>query len=345
MAHPRFGYCLPIFANPGNVHFRTPNYPELDTATTMNLGRFAEELGYHSLWVADHLMLGKDEAILEGWTVLSALAGSTSRATIGMIHQAHFFRHPALTAKMVATLDQVSGGRLIHFYDVGQQKPEHHAYGIFTMDDDDERAASMIEGLELTIKLWTSRKPVDYQGQYFHVDGAVCTPRPLQHPHPPIWLGETHPDILRAVARYAQGWNTMPLSVSDFRRRLDLVQDACEREGRSFDELEISLELQVIIEPDQESVRQRLREMLEFTPGGLAEVEPELAAYARGETEAIPESFRATTLIGTPNEVRQQLQEYIDAGADHIMLWFLDAPSTDGMRLFARDVMPAFRSV
>jgi alkanesulfonate monooxygenase SsuD/methylene tetrahydromethanopterin reductase-like flavin-dependent oxidoreductase (luciferase family) len=340
MARIQFGYCLPIFANPGNVHFRTPNYADLDTATTMSLGRFAEDLGYDSLWVADHLMLGKDEAILEGWTVLAALAGSTSRATLGMIHQAHFFRHPALAAKMAATLDQVSGGRLIHFYDVGQQKLEHHAYGIFTMEDDDERAASMIEGLELTIKLWTSREPVNFQGRYFHLDGAVCTPKPIQQPHPPIWLGEIHPDILRAVARYAQGWNTMPLSVSEFRRRLGLVRKACEQEGRSFDELEISLELQVIIEPDHESVRRRLRGMLDLTSDTAG---PELASFAQGETDRIPESLRETTLIGTPADIRQQLQEYIDEGADHVMLWFLDAPSVDGMQLFARDVLPRFQ--
>lgn len=343
MTQLKFGYCLPIFANPGDVYFRTPNYAELDTATTMHLGRFAEDLGYDSLWVADHLMLGKDEAILEGWTVLSALAGSTSTATLGMIHQGHFFRHPALAAKMAATLDQVSGGRLIHFYDVGQQKREHHAYGLSSMDDDDERAASMIEGLDLTIKLWTSREPLDYQGRHFHLDGAICTPGPLQQPHPPIWLGEIHPDILRAVARYAQGWNTMPVSVSEFRRRLGLLREACDQEGRSFTDLEISVELQVIIEPDIESLRERTKGILELAPGEGAGAEPELWAFARGETDIVPESLGQSTLIGTAADVQQQLQRYIDEGARHFMLWFLDVPSVDGMRRFAREVLPVFR--
>ena len=93
-------------------------------------GKRAEELGYDSLWVADHLMLGKDEAILEGWTVLSALAGATTRAKLGMIHMAHYFRHPSLTAKMAATLDQISGGRLIHFLDCGYQRREYVDYGL-----------------------------------------------------------------------------------------------------------------------------------------------------------------------------------------------------------------------
>ena len=74
-------------------------------------------------------MLGKDEAILEGWTVLSALAGATTRPKLGMIHMAHYFRHPSLTAKMAATLDQLSGGRLIHFLDCGYQRREYVNYG------------------------------------------------------------------------------------------------------------------------------------------------------------------------------------------------------------------------
>src|SRR5687768_13618735 len=95
MSRIQFGFCLPIFAAPGARFFRTPNYPQLDPLTTFKMGQAADALGYDSLWVADHLMLGRDEAILEGWTTLAALAGSTQRARLGMIHQGHFFRNPA----------------------------------------------------------------------------------------------------------------------------------------------------------------------------------------------------------------------------------------------------------
>ena len=130
MPDVQFGVCLPIFACPGVQLFRTPGIATLDPSTVLPYGRAAESLGYDSLWVADHLMLGKDEAILEGWSVLSALAGATTRPRLGMIHMAHYFRHPALTAKMVATLDQISGGRMIHFLDAGYQRREYVNYGL-----------------------------------------------------------------------------------------------------------------------------------------------------------------------------------------------------------------------
>ncbi|MCB0089969.1 MAG: LLM class flavin-dependent oxidoreductase, partial [Caldilineaceae bacterium] len=105
--HPiQFGFCVPIFASPGGRLFRTANYAALDASVTMRMAQEADALGYDALWVADHLMLGQDNAILEGWTTLAALAGATRRARLGLIHQAHFFRQPALTAKMAATLDQ-----------------------------------------------------------------------------------------------------------------------------------------------------------------------------------------------------------------------------------------------
>lgn len=93
-------------------------------------------------------MLGRDEAILEGWTTLCALAGMTQRAQLGVIHYNNAFRHPALTAKMAATLDQISGGRYIHFIDYGNQPREFLAYGLHPDDAVEDRIAQMVEGLE-----------------------------------------------------------------------------------------------------------------------------------------------------------------------------------------------------
>ncbi len=343
MPRVQFGFCVPIFAAPGLNLFRTPSYAALDTARTMQLARQAETLGYDSLWVADHFMRGKDNAILEGWTVLAALTGCTSRVTLGMIHQAHFFRAPALVAKMVATLDQISNGRFVYFLDCGNQRDEYIAYGLPWDDDIDARVAQMVEGLELTLALWQSREAVTFNGTYYHLHDAVCNPPPVQQPHPPIWFGGVNEAMLRACVRYGQGWNTTPASVGQVREYLRAVTAACVAEGRAPDSLEKSMELQVLIAPDRETLRRRLQRIVDLDPSGQAKQagDAPLRAFLSGETDAIPDLHRPA-LIGTPDDVRQQIGEYIDAGITHFMLWFLDAPGDEGMTLFAERIFPAF---
>lgn len=343
MPRPRFGFCLPIFAAPGLRLFRTPLYPELDTATTLDLATKAEALGYDSLWVADHLMLGKDDAILEGWTTLAALAGRTSRPKLGLIHQAHPFRHPSIAAKMIATIDQISGGRFIYFLDGGNRRVEYVAYGLPWSDEIAERAAWMVDGLKLALALWAADGPLDYDGPHYQLRGAVCNPPPVQRPHPPIWFGGVNPALLSACARYGQGWNTTPVSPAQLRDHLGALAAACAEEGRAFDELEKTLEIQILIAPDRAAIRERLRDIAALDPEGRAP-EPALAAYIAGETDEPPPDLRRTTLIGTPDEVAGQVREFVDLGIDHFMLWFLDAPGDEGLRLFAERVLPTFRA-
>lgn len=338
----QFGFCVPIFAMPGPGLFRTPNYAALDAAVTMELARSADALGYDSLWVADHLMLGKDEAILEGWTVLAALAGSTQRAKLGMIHQAHFFRHPAIAAKMIATLDQISGGRFIYFIDGGTRGPEHHAYGVQWPLAFEERMEHMIEGLQLTLALWKAENPISFRGKHYHVADAVCTPLPIQRPHPPIWLGEPLPLTLEMAARYAQCWNSVPVGVPELRRRLDALAAACAQADRPYDELEKSLEIQILVAPDHAALRQRLREMLTLAAAPPADAA--LQAFVDGSSDDLPSALKETWLIGTPDEVQAQISMYIDMGITHFMLWFVDVPRGDGLRLFAEQVAPAFKT-
>jgi alkanesulfonate monooxygenase SsuD/methylene tetrahydromethanopterin reductase-like flavin-dependent oxidoreductase (luciferase family) len=337
----QFGYCVPIFARPGEQLFRTPNYSQLNVAVTMQLARLADALGYHALWVADHLMLGKENAIMEGWTTLAALAGSTQQARLGMIHQGHFFRHPALVAKMVATLDQISEGRFIYFVDAGYGRQEHLAYGLPYPDSMEERIAQVVAGLEVTLQLWQADHPVSYSGPHFQLKDATCTPLPIQKPHPPIWFGEAHPALLQACARYGQGWNSVPVGLEEMRRRLAALAAACATVGRSVDELERSLEIQILIAPDRATLRQQLQAMIDLAPP--AQLDAELQAFLQGSTDALPKAMADTWLIGTPDEVTERLWLYAALGITHFLLWFVDAPSEAGMRLFAEQVMPQFR--
>jgi alkanesulfonate monooxygenase SsuD/methylene tetrahydromethanopterin reductase-like flavin-dependent oxidoreductase (luciferase family) len=342
----QFGYCVPIFAWPGGGLFRTPSYPTLDTARTMTLAQTADSLGYDSLWVADHLILGKDAAILEGWTTLSALAGSTRRAKLGIIHQAHFFRHPAVSAKMIATLDQISGGRFIYFIDTGTRASEHHAYGVHYPDSMEERMPYLVEGLDLALKLWQTsvEHPLTFDGRFYHVKDAVCTPPPIQQPHPPIWFGEAHPLIMEACARYGQGWNSVPVGMVELRRRMDALQAACRAANRDYNEIEKTLEIQILIAPDRAGLRRSIRDMLALTPDGTPTPnDADFMAFVDGQTDALPAYLTETWLVGTPDEVRAQIQTYIDMGISHFMLWFVDAPDETGVRLFAEQIAPSFR--
>lgn len=341
MSQPQFGYCLPIFANPGASLFRTPNYHQLDAQTTLALGQHAEEVGFDSLWVADHLMLGKDEAVLEGWTVLSALGGSTNQAKIGMIHQAHYFRPPALTAKMTATLDQLTGGRFIMFYDYGHQQREHRAYHLPYPHDVDTRVNQVVEGIKLIRTMWAADGPQRIDGDTYSITDAVCNPGPAQSPHPPIWFGETHPGLLAACAEFGQGWNTTPVSLSELGRRLNLLKEACTKVGTDYESIEKSVELQVLITPDGDD-RQLLGRMLDAAPAE-EDIDPELQDYVDSRRDTVPAWLSDTTLMGSPDQVSAQIQSYVDAGIDHFLLWFLDAPDRAGMELFACEVIPEFR--
>ncbi|MBL8162585.1 MAG: LLM class flavin-dependent oxidoreductase [Anaerolineae bacterium] len=344
----QFGYCVPIFAWPGGGLFRTPNIPVLQPSVAIETARLADELGYDSIWVADHLMLGKDQAILEGWTTLAAIAGATMRAKLGIIHQAHFFRHPAVTTKMIATLDQLSGGRFIYFADTGTRAGEHHAYGLNYPADIDARMADFLEGLELTLALWQSspERPLTFGGEYYHVKDAICQPPPLQQPHPPIWFGEAHPLTFEAVARYGQGWNSVPVGLAQMEQRIAALRVACQQAGRAVDEIEISYETQILIAPDHEAVRDQLRAMLALTPPGeTIPSDADFTAFVRGESDSYPRYLTDAWLVGTPAEVIAQMQAYIKLGVCHFMLWFMDAPESAGMRLFMEQVAPAFKTL
>jgi alkanesulfonate monooxygenase SsuD/methylene tetrahydromethanopterin reductase-like flavin-dependent oxidoreductase (luciferase family) len=332
----KFGFCVPVFANPGAAFFRTPAATKLDPTGAIDAAVEAERLGFDSVWVADHLMHGYDDAIMEGWTTLSVIAGRTSRIKLGTIHLAQPFRAPQIAAKMAGTLDTLSGGRLIFFYDCGWQAAEVQAYGL-DWPDDAKRIARMDEGLDLIETLWTSDHPVNFSGRFFSTSGAVCRPGPAQKPRPPIWLGEARSDQwLDAVVRHADGWNSTPASPTRLRTKLDALRAACERADKDMAQLELSLEIQVLIAPTEADVRSIARHIASLPPSRRGQPRTDIATAIDGNEplSAVVDDW----LVGTPESVREQLHTYAEMGISHVMLWFLDYPSLDGMRLFAERV-------
>ena len=342
----QFGFCVPIFANPGMAFFRTPCFERLEWPVVRDAVLECEALGYDSLFVADHVFLGRDGAIFEGWTLLSAFAGLTRRMRLAPIHLCDSFRHPALTAKMVATLDVVSDGRFILFYDYGWRRAEFDAYGFAFESSDDERAAKMNEGLAIITGMLTHER-FSYSGRFYAVREAVCEPKCVQQPRPSIWMGEANnPVMLRAIATHADVFNSMPASVGGFRQKLAALERACRDVGRDFTTIGRSLETQVLIcctdaEVDACFERiERLRPAQQSDQDILAQMKATNPAL---ENYGTRRDFEAEFLIGTPGRIVERLREYTALGVSHFMLWFMDFPRMDGIRLFAREVMPKFR--
>ena len=350
----RFGFCVPPFAMPGARFMRTPAWTHLDPRAAVDAAVEAEGLGYDSVWMADHLMHGHDGAILEGWTTLCVIAGRTKRVQLGTIHMAQALRPPAMAAKMAATLDALSGGRLVLFYDWGGEA-EAHAYGL-PYPAEQERVTQLEEGLELIKALWAAEEPLDFTGNRYSTVGAICLPKPAQRPRPPIWIGEARSEAwLDMVCRQADGFNSTPASPERLAEKLAQLRAACARTGRDPSSFELSLEIQILIAPTEAAAKAKARDIAEIPApprtwgrrgGSQASQTDALLTYLRDDSDARPLSALASNwLAGSPESIAAQIERYTEMGVSQFMLWFLDFPSLDGVRLFAERVAPHVRTL
>lgn len=347
----KLGFAVPIFASPGVVDVRTPNFEHLDWAPIISAVREAEAIGYDSIWVADHMFLGREGAILESWTTLCVLAGATKRMRLGNIHLGNGFRWAPLTAKMAATLDFISGGRLEFFLDPGWREREHVAYGFDWEPDRALRARRVGEAIEMTRRMWTGQT-TDYAGGFYELAGAINMPTPVRSHGPRIWIGEAFDDAtLDLVATHADVWNSMPAGVDVLRAKIERVSSACRDRGRDPNTLEKTLETQVLLvdsESDWDRWLERWESMRAANPPGEAMTDffefvqttnPQLGQGL--DTDRYREEF----VIGTKDEVVDKLLAYQDLGITEVICWFMDFPEMTTMRRLATEVRPALEAV
>ncbi|MDG6958822.1 MAG: LLM class flavin-dependent oxidoreductase [Nitrososphaerota archaeon] len=171
----------------------------------LDAGMAAQMLELDFFLVTDHYITPTTDSSVDAWSILAALAAKTDRMTIGTCVTPIPFRPPQMLAKMVATVDQVSRGRVVLGVGAGWSRAEFDAYGKW--EDDRTRMAMTVEGLELMLKLWASEEPFDFQGRYYTSKGAILRPKPVARPHPPLWFGGTGRRMLKRVAaKYADAW-------------------------------------------------------------------------------------------------------------------------------------------
>ena len=172
------------------------------------LAREAERAGFESFWVSDHFFGGEgfpDRDCLEAWTLLAALARDTKTIRLGCLVAAAQYRNPALLAKIAAGVDQLSGGRLEFGIGAGWKENEYRAYG-YEFASAGDRVTQLREVLEICRRLWTEERAT-YRGRHYRIEDAVCSPKPAQRPHMPVWVGGNGPRVMRTAARYADGFD------------------------------------------------------------------------------------------------------------------------------------------
>ena len=210
---------------------------------SVEVARHAERLGFESIWAFDHFHTTPDptdEMTFESFTFLAALARETARVRIGHIVICTGFRNPAVTAKMISTLDVVSGGRAELGIGAGWKQEEWLAYG-FGFPPTRERLAALRDHLEVITRMLAGGRAT-YRGEYASVDGAINEPRGLQEPRVPIMVGGNGPNVTwRLAARYADELNLDSMSLDDIPHALPVIASRCEEIGRDPATLSVSL--------------------------------------------------------------------------------------------------------
>lgn len=282
------------------------------------LARAVEDLGFIGLYRSDHYTNADppDKDALELWISLAWLASHTQRIQFGPLVSPVSFRHPTMTARMAAAVDDLSGGRLVLGLGAGWQEREHTNYG-WDLLDIDSRFARFEEGLEVISRLLQSDVPVDYSGSFYRLREGILLPRPTRPGGPPILIGGNgQRRTLPLVARYAAEWNAVYILPDEFSK--------------------LSAELDVLLGQYGREPRQVRRSLMTGCVFGRdrAEVERKVEARTQGKRTA-DDLRRHGVVVGAPAEFRQQLAVLEQAGVQRVMLQWLDLDDLDGLEALA----------
>ncbi len=289
------------------------------------LWRSAEAWGYDSLWNFDHfypIFTNPDGPCLEGWTTLAALAEVTTKARIGTMVNGNTYRHPAVTAKMAATLDHVSGGRFNLGLGAGWFEREHHDFGI-----DFKTVRGRLEALEESCRIvlgMLTQPTTTVHGKHYRVTDAMGLPKPVQQPHPPLMIGGTGEKVLlRIVAQYADMWNAST-SAERMAALIDVIRRHGDNVGRDTDQIEKTV-------------------MLPLCYRAGAQREGMMCQLIANMRQCSPDEARKQIVIGEKQECLDTVARYRQAGVTHFIFMTFQPYMRDEMQGFAEEVIPAAR--
>ncbi len=300
-------------------------------ATMRGLAEAADAGPFESIWVYDHfhtVPIPTDEATHEAWSLMAAFAASTTRVRLGQMCTCMGYRNPAYLAKVAATIDVVSGGRVEMGIGGGWYEHEWRAYG-YGFPGAGDRLGMLDEGVQIMRQLWTEGTAT-LDGKYYQVDGAIGQPKPLQDGGIPLWIaGGGERKTLRIAAKYAQ-YTNFDATPEVFQRKSEILAEHCKDVGTDFSSIVRSANFNVIIGETEKDVEDKLAwAKAHYEPlVGAETVERYIGLYRDG-------------LSGTPEQIIEKLRAAQDLGMTYAITYFVDAAyDRSSIDLFATKVIP-----
>jgi F420-dependent oxidoreductase-like protein len=282
----------------------------------------AEQAGFDAIWVYDHfhtVPTPQLEATFECWTSMAALARDTSTIRLGQMVTCNGYRSPSLLTKMASCVDVMSHGRLILGIGAGWYQHEYEAYG-YEYPETPERLRMLREALQVVKAMWTQDE-AQFDGRYYHLRGAINEPKPVQKPHPPIWIGGAGEKVtLKLVAQYGDACN-FNADVETVRHKLDVLREHCAAVGRDYDSVLKTIEFYAIL-------------------GDKSEVDRVVSGTARraGQDEGFIHSWYPC--FGDADHIARGIQEYVEAGIEYVIVNMPNAFEGGVISRFAEEVFP-----
>ncbi len=301
--------------------------------TMTRVARRIEESGFESLWVYDHFHTTPQptqEATYEAWTLMASLAAVTERVRLGQMCTCNTYRPPSYLAKVAASIDVISGGRLEMGIGAGWYEHEHDGYG-YPFLEPAPRIKMLEEGIEVMKAMWT-KDVVHYEGRHYQLQGAICQPKPVQSPHIPLWVaGGGEQLTLRVAARHAQ-YTNFGIKPELFTHKSEVLEGHCREVGRDFAEITRSANFNIVCAETEAGVE---------VEDKIGLVEDRMSRYV-SDQRAAEQAKLYKYASGTPEQVVSYLKGWEALGLDYAIVYFPD-PAYDptSLDLFARDVIPA----
>jgi F420-dependent oxidoreductase-like protein len=255
-------------------NFSTPADPAAIAPTLAETASIAEQAGFSSFTVMDHYFQmegagSADEPMLEGYTTLGYVAARTQRVNLGVLVTGVMYRHPGLLAKIVTTLDVLSGGRARLGIGASWYEREQRGLGVPVVPVA-ERFERLEETLQICRQMWSGDNG-PYTGKHYQLAETLCVPAPMRQPHPPILIGGGgEKKTLRLVARYADACNLFGSGPDEVARKLDVLREHCAAEGRDYDRIDKTV---LLVRPALQDVDAAVEEVAAYAALGVTEVD------------------------------------------------------------------------